>query len=617
MHASTLLLSLALFLTPPAIILTTGLYLYAPLLDCTFPVATQGAAGCSIPGQQRAAVAEEKAPFRLLTLADPQLEGDSSLPTYISGGSGDGDGWFEDSALGLLWKEWGYLSPTIMVEAGRLLAKDIQTLPSSLEFWSRYCRKKLDLWGNDLYLSHIYRNVRWWSDPTHTVVLGDLLGSQHLSDEEFKRRSGRFWGTVFKGAEKVPGNLMGSSGRREVLGQDAEWGKRLMVVPGNHDIGYAGEVNDHLISRFEEEFGGVNWDIRFRLLNETNRAAASGSSSSSSPLRGRSGLGSNAAALFENLEPELHLILLNSMNLDIPAKDSQLQKQTHDFLAQALHGPPSSGSSHNPNVATVLLTHIPLHKPSGLCTDAPYFSYFADGTIKEQNHLSEEMSDYILDGLSGNANAGEKGRGKGKGKGKAIVLNGHDHMGCDTYHYLPQAQRDPQSSETSDEVDDSNKGGKRWQAAKIPPVFPITPKLADFDLLSASDDTDHIPTPGIREITVSAMQGTYSGTAGFLSGWFDYSTSEWMFEYRVCYLGVQHFWWGIHVLDAVVVGCGILGMLAGWLEGRGKTKRREVKRVEEKKGDGAKGAKSVEAGGRKGEDGEMSESTWLFGLRLW
>jgi len=90
--------------------------------------------------------------------------------------------------------------------------------------------------------------------------------------------------------------------------------------------------------------------------------------------------------------------------LPFPARNSELQEETHDFLAQALHGP-SSSSAQDPKAATVLLTHIPLHKPSGLCTDAPYFSHFADGTIKEQNHLSKEMSDYILDGLSGEGKA--------------------------------------------------------------------------------------------------------------------------------------------------------------------------------------------------------------------
>ena len=39
--------------------------------------------------------------------------------------------------------------------------------------------------------------------PTHTVVLGDLLGSQWIGDEEFERRAERFWGTVFGEGERV------------------------------------------------------------------------------------------------------------------------------------------------------------------------------------------------------------------------------------------------------------------------------------------------------------------------------------------------------------------------------------------------------------------------------
>lgn len=54
----------------------------------------------------------------------------------------------------------------------------------------------MDLWGNDRYLRHVYGRTRWWAMPTHTVVLGDLLGSQWIGDGEFERRAERFWGTV-------------------------------------------------------------------------------------------------------------------------------------------------------------------------------------------------------------------------------------------------------------------------------------------------------------------------------------------------------------------------------------------------------------------------------------
>ena len=75
-------------------------------------------------------------------------------------------------------------------------------------------RKRLDLWGNDFYLAHVYRTMDWWAEPTHVTVLGDLVGSQWISDAEFDRRGRRFWDRVFKGAERVSDELAAYPGRR-------------------------------------------------------------------------------------------------------------------------------------------------------------------------------------------------------------------------------------------------------------------------------------------------------------------------------------------------------------------------------------------------------------------
>ncbi|TKA25435.1 hypothetical protein B0A50_06302 [Salinomyces thailandicus] len=520
MRLSSFLLILARFLLPPALIGTVYLYLYPIIHQCSFPPARRAEAACYFGDTPRPAVPSSPAPFRLLALADPQLEGDTSLPEELRGG----DGWLKGTRDGF-WngvhgggreKAFDGVRPAVH----GFMTEDIPRL------FAGY-RKKLDLWGNDLYLAHIYWLMHWWSAPTHTVVLGDLLGSQWIDDDEFARRSRRFWGKVFKGGEKVPREVTDVSGRTEMLGQDANWQRRLIAVAGNHDIGYAGDIDGRRIERFEEQYGRVNWDVRFR-LNDT--AATATRHASALPF-------APSSSLLQH-PPELRLVILNSMNLDQPAWDQNLHHQSRDFLIESLHSPAATASNSD-SQATILLTHIPLHKEKGVCVDAPYFAYFHGGGIQEQNHLSKDVSEYTLDGLL---------RSSGT---NAVVLNGHDHEGCDTYHYHPA----PHSSDTEKETAEEDKG---WQAEK-------------WRLSPPHRSDRHFK--GLREITVRSMMGSYDGNAGLLSAWYEHadendssSQGTWRFEYDTCALGVQHIWWAVHVLDLVVILLGLSGVVRAFWE---------------------------------------------------
>ena len=88
------------------------------------------------------------APFRLLALADPQIEGDKKQ------------------------KSW---------------------------------RGRIDIWGNDRYLRHIHRSVLRQVRPeaTHEVVLGDLFGSQWIKDDEFLSRVRRYRDIIFKDVRPI------------------------------------------------------------------------------------------------------------------------------------------------------------------------------------------------------------------------------------------------------------------------------------------------------------------------------------------------------------------------------------------------------------------------------
>ena len=485
------------FLAFPTVIFTLYLYLYPIVHDCNFPPARRAEAACYIdPKSAQDGRSEEVAPFRLLALGDPQLEGDTSLPDPNAPAFPSLDALRED-----VFSIPSKLSVgSVTTALSGVIAND---LPAIFQAY----RKRLDLLGNDYYLAHVYRSVRWWADPTHTVVLGDLLGSQWIDDEEFSRRSDRFWNRVFAGSTRVPEEVTSGVGRHvEVLNdvQGLVWRNRLINVAGNHDIGYAGDLDDHRIERFQRTFGPVNWAIEFSLLTNYSMSAASPFPSSNA------------------LSPRLRLVVLNSMNMDSPAWNEDLQRQTRDFLRDQGDATATQG----PGLANVLLTHVPLHKDAGICVDGPFFDYFPEhnrGGISEQNHLSLDSSEFILQTLFPIEIPSERRHGR-----RGVILNGHDHEGCDTVHYVSGGVAQTEEELVSDGT---------WQVEHTRRGY------------SRLGDGSH----AIREITVRSMMGYFGGNAGLLSAWFDEAAGEWKFEYASCIFGIQHIWWAVHVLLLIFV----------------------------------------------------------------
>ncbi|KAL9026183.1 MAG: hypothetical protein Q9196_005112 [Gyalolechia fulgens] len=435
------------------------------------------------------------APFRLLALGDPQLEGDSSLPNPRHA---------LFSSLQNLWQDLAAsdsVSQRVLVTRHSLKDLLVSDIPRIFKTY----RKRLDLLGNDYYLAHIYNTLHRTLDPTHVAVLGDLLGSQWISDEEFERRGQRYWQRVFKNGHRIDNELTAAI-HVGTLGQDDDWKQRIINVAGNHDVGYAGDMTPERLQRFERVFGRANWETRFTLP------------------------GNNGATNMSSL-PELRIVVLNSLNLDTPAVDHELQADTYNFINTIIR---TSRPVEDQSAATILLTHVPLQKGEGVCVDGPWFDFYdaeSGGALKEQNHLSYNAGKGLLEGiygLSGNLDAPHGGLGR-----SGIILTGHDHEGCDVYHHL-SADPDPQS--------------RRWTAEK-------------WETSSWRHDK---ATPGIREITVRSMMGEFGGNAGLLSGWFDVHSQRWVFEYSSCALGVQHVWWAIHIFGAVTIGLGSLVALGSY-----------------------------------------------------
>jgi hypothetical protein len=618
MQLSRFFFTIALLLAPVALIGTTWLYLYPVFHGCTFPAPPPHVA--------------QQAPFRLLALGDPQLEGDTSLPAPNAP----------------LFPSLRWVVQDVQYAKGLQAKFDVvkEASAGALEdLWKivKGKRKAIDLWGNDWYLAHIVRQTHWWTEPTHVAVLGDLLGSQWITDGEFAKRAGRYWDVVMKGLEGVPGKVFGIEeeevkeevekkgveevaadeaaagaellkalgdeenrdgdsneekqdvvdeakqeeeakplrtpswgGTTEVLGEDPAWAKRVINIAGNHDVGYAGDLDISRIARFEKAFGSVNWDIWFTLPNTTA----------------------------DDTPPALRIVVLNSMNIDTPAWNYELQTETYSFMNHIItSAKPVEDKTH----ATVLLTHIPLEKQPGICVDSPLFNYFDEGQgLREQNMLSGHSSKTILEGVFGmSGNQWAAGSGMGR---RGIVLNGHDHEGCDTVHFIRQ-----DGVNDGCDVDTVKKDEAYWPTppSTLIPEPRSTPAPESFDISSANPFHDatcsapahsepsppppepqstgwrahrfpnrpfsitHDPiaktssctsiqhSPHMREITLRSMMGDFSGHAGFLSAWFDAKKGErgeWVFEFNSCGVGVQHWWWGVHSVDFALVVMIVLGL---------------------------------------------------------
>lgn len=528
-------------LFPLAIACSIYLYLYPVFSRCAFPLPSRDPeaafevtkklhwpyAGTNAqPGADL--LPTKQAPFRLLALGDPQLEGDTSIPTAYLGIFPHVKTIFQRLTF-QLWHD-------SLRDRVRLILHDVidiffEDIPFIFESW----RKRFDLFGNDFYLAHIYRTLHWWTQPTHVTVLGDLLGSQWIEDDEFERRGGRFWNRTFRGSQRVPDDVAlwprmeyNLSGILDGSAEEEVWSRRIMNVAGNHDIGYAGDLTPERMQRFERVFGKANYELRFELpvtdpaINSTIQDAETNPDS----LR---------------LPPELRIVILNDMNLDTPAKDQGLQDATYHFINAAIS---TACAVEYKGQFTLILTHIPLYKPAGICVDAPFFDFHSaqdGGGVKEQYLLSSDASKGLLEGIFG-VSRDPQAAGHGLGR-PGLVLNGHDHEGCDTYHFVNQT-----NGTSSDD--------RSWEARKW--------RDANMSNMQALDQH-----PGRREITVRSMMGDFGGNAGLLSMWFNQETWEWEHEYVDCPLGRQHFWWLTHFIIFGAMFCGMSYVAVAILEAAG------------------------------------------------
>ncbi|CCE61949.1 hypothetical protein TPHA_0B02770 [Tetrapisispora phaffii CBS 4417] len=352
-------------------------------------------------------------------------------------------------------------------------------------------RTRLDTFGNDFYLGHIFDTMVRRLNPTHVAVMGDLFSSQWIDDSEFYNRTSRYMRRIFKRNTDILFDINNEShdenGQYQVNTEkwiesknlfsyefenidestpiDNEFGYEdlyswdedsdptkdsylFINTTGNHDIGYSGDITYELLARYNEMFGKDNYWVEYN----------------------------------KGKDNAWRIVVLNTLLLDGPAYCPELLDNTWEFLYQ-VHDRNFSGS-------TVLITHVPFYKPEGICADGPQFTYYDDEMLRSQNHISEENTNEVFDLIFDNGKSG-------------IILTGHDHMGCETYY-------DRKLSDNS------------W--------VPHAGKLLNYNNV-------------IREITVKSMMGQYKGNTGVVTGKFDQANRTWSWHYSTCPFTNEHAWW--------------------------------------------------------------------------
>lgn len=278
-------------------------------------------------------------------------------------------------------------TPTAPLRERVLLLSDIHLLGRR--------RSPLDRGWTDWQLYKSFRMLRWWLDPTAVFLMGDLLDEGGRStDKLHESYLARFTG-IF--GEVTPASELGgrradgdaaSSGAGEdpaspsspaSASSTAASPVAVVALIGNHDSEFGNYQRRHMVDRFEAAFGGGRRVNDRLVLPRTNTSVAT----------------------------------INSLALDGTPRDPSLQEDLLRFLdAQRAAG----------RGADILLTHVPLHRPTDLACGAerlregghvtyasPERRYVGDGT----DVVSRLRSDQVLRSMV-----------------PRLVLSGHTHARC-------------------------------------------------------------------------------------------------------------------------------------------------------------------------------------------
>ncbi|XBW36550.1 hypothetical protein QEN19_002126 [Hanseniaspora menglaensis] len=382
---------------------------------------------------------------------------------------------------------------------------------------------RLDIFGNDYYLGHIFKTMFKRLKPDFSIVMGDLVSSQWIPDDEFYNRTERYIKRVFPGA--IPSNLervqnvkKNNINPEDGINYKADWSSfanerinsirqtdghkpldfdfgvdvykwndddscLFINMTGNHDIGYSGDITYQHLSRFTDMFGTDNFVLHYN----------------------------------QGKKNQYRIVNLNAMLLEGPGLEKELMDITWEFVYRMFE--------EKFDGTTILLQHIPMYKEKGFCEDGPHFSFYPSNyekelyksnLLKSQNHLSLQTTNKLLNLLFDSGKPG-------------IILTGHDHYGCDVVYnrYMTKIKDHPLGIAES-----------YWKASKIP---------------DSQSENSEFTGDIVKEVTVKSMMGDFEGATGLLELSYNQKYESFDFSYKECVFSVQHVWWVANIVTLVAV----------------------------------------------------------------
>ncbi len=357
--------------------------------------------------------------------------------------------------------------------------------------------KKLDIFGNDFYLGHIYNVMKDRLQPHAITVLGDLISSQWIDDEEYFKRARRLMTRLYPQPGDINTELIKDtytmksidwkSYAESILSEEnPQYGyenvyswKQTSIsqnrfssdfplfinITGNHDIGYSGDTTWQHMARYSKYFGKDNYWIEYNT----------------------------------NTTHSWRIVVLNDMLLDGPALQEDIRDRVWEFLKQV--------KDRNFKGSTILITHVPMEKPKGYCFDGPsnryYSNHYSDhqkaGKLRSQNFLKYGTSQDVLKMVFGSSDK------------HGVILTGHDHEGCLSYHEYDEKYN-------------------TWTPTKTP-----------------------TKNTRVQEITVRSQMGEFSGNSGLLTAHWNNDAESWQYDYTLCPFMIQHVWWASKILLILAV----------------------------------------------------------------
>ncbi|KAK3310654.1 calcineurin-like phosphoesterase-domain-containing protein [Chaetomium strumarium] len=241
----------------------------------------------------------------------------------------------------------------------------------------------------DNYLRRSYNQLQWRLDPDSIFFLGDLFDG----GREWKTAHGSFedpaWGPHPKHEQKYLKKWHKKYGESYWLEEYARFGgifvdpwvkagaeqeagrrrrKLVASLPGNHDLGFGDQIKVSVRNRFETYFGeGNRVDVignhTFVSVDTVSMSAASSAEASRHDLRPiyepvERFLNDVKQTKQKAVDRELRLLRGEGQESELPHKVEEAGKvrKTDDK---------SSRGGNAPELPTILLTHVPLHRPPG------------------------------------------------------------------------------------------------------------------------------------------------------------------------------------------------------------------------------------------------------------